>query len=146
MFLENKEYNVLCSPLLARSTAIVVNRLKRPQFRLPTLKDITSKLVGAYYFSIMNARSGYLTVKLTEESFKLATFNTVFGQYRFLCLPFGLKSAQDESQCNVDETYKGLQGITAIVDNVLIYGQSKEKHEKKPSDHVVVLQRERVLT
>lgn len=54
--------------------------------------DITSKLAGACYFSVMDARSGYWAIKLTEESSKLTTFNTVFGCYRFLRLPCGVKS------------------------------------------------------
>lgn len=104
--------------------------IKRPHYPLPTLEDITCKLAGACYFSVMDARSGYWAIKLTEESSKLTTFNTVFGRYRFLRLPFGLKSSQDEFQRKVDETYEGLEGVTAIVDDVLIYGKSKEEHDR----------------
>lgn len=68
----------------------------------------------------MEVRSGYWAMKLTEELSKLTTFNTVFGQYRFLCLLSGVKSAQDEFQRKVDETYEGLQGVTAIVNDILI--------------------------
>ncbi len=77
----------------------------------------------------MDARSGYWAIKLSDESSKLTTFNTVFGRYRFLRLPFGLISAQDEFQRKVDETYEGLQGVTAIVDDILIYGKTKEEHD-----------------
>ncbi|XP_024117609.1 uncharacterized protein K02A2.6 [Oryzias melastigma] len=104
--------------------------IKRPHYPLPTLEDVTSKLAGACYFSVMDARSGYWAIKLTEESSKLTTFNSVFGRYRFLRLPFGVKSAQDEFQRKVDETYEGLQGVMAIVDDVLIYGRSKDEHDK----------------
>lgn len=104
--------------------------IKRPHYPLPTLEDITSKLAGACYFSVMDARSGYWAIKLTEESSKLTTFNTVFGRYRFLRLPFGLKSSQDEFQRKVDETYEGLDCVTAIIDDVLIYGKSKEEHDR----------------
>lgn len=85
---------------------------------------LTAKLAGACYFSVTDARSGYWAIKLTEESSKLTTFNTVFGEYRFLRLPFGVISAQDEFQRRVDETYKVLQGVTAIVDDVLIYAKT----------------------
>ena len=33
--------------------------IKRPHYPLPTLNDITAKLVGAWYFSVMDVRSGY---------------------------------------------------------------------------------------
>lgn len=103
--------------------------IKRPHYPLPTLEDTTSKLAGACFFSVMDARSGYWAIKLSDESSKLTTFNTVFGRYRFLRLPFGLISAQDEFQRKVDETYEGLQGVTAIVDDILIYGKTKEEHD-----------------
>lgn len=57
--------------------------IKRPHYPLPTLVGIAHKLVGAHYFSVMDARSGYWAIKLTEESSKLTTFNTPFGRYRF---------------------------------------------------------------
>lgn len=69
--------------------------IKRPHSPLPTLEDITCKLAGACYFSVMDARSGYWAIKLTEESSKLTTFNTVFGRYRFLHLPFGFKASKE---------------------------------------------------
>ncbi|KAK0141090.1 hypothetical protein N1851_021892 [Merluccius polli] len=95
--------------------------IKRPHYPLPTLEDITHKLAGAKYFSVLDARSGYWAIKLTTASSKLTTFNTPFGQYRFLRLPFGLISAQDEFQRKIDETYQGLEGVVAIVDDVLKY-------------------------
>ncbi len=42
--------------------------IKRPHYPLPTLEDITPKLAGAQYFSVLDARSGYWAIKLTEES------------------------------------------------------------------------------
>lgn len=104
--------------------------IKRPHYPLPTLEDITSKLAGAHYFSVLDARSGYWAIKLTEESSRLTTFNTPFGRYRFRRLPFGLISAQDEFQQKIDETYEGLNGFMAIVDDILIYGKTKAEHNE----------------
>ncbi len=114
--------------------------IKRPHYPLPTLEDLTPKLAGAQYFSVLDARSGYWAIKLTEESSRLTTFNTVFGRYRFLRLPFGLISAQDEFQRKIDETYEGLNGVMAIVDDILIYGQTKAEHDENLH---VMLQRSR---
>lgn len=104
--------------------------IKRPHYPLPTLEDITPKLGGAKYFSVLDARSGYWAIKLTAESSKLTTFNTPFGRYRFLRLPFGLISAQDEFQRKIDETFQGLEGVVAIVDDVLVYGATREAHDR----------------
>lgn len=102
----------------------------RPHYPLPTLEDVTTKLAGAKYFSVLDARSGYWAIKLSNESSMLTTFNTVFGRYRFLRLPFGIISAQDEFQRRVDETYEGLSGVAAIVDDVLVFGKTKLDHDR----------------
>ena len=103
--------------------------IKRPHYPLPTLEDVTPRLAGAQFFSVMDARSGYWAIKLTEDSSMLTTFNTVFGRYRFLRLPFGIVSAQDEFQRKIDETYEGLKGVAAIVDDILVYGRTREEHD-----------------
>ncbi|KAL0158769.1 hypothetical protein M9458_046845, partial [Cirrhinus mrigala] len=103
--------------------------IQRPHYPLPTLDEVTTKLTGARYFSVLDARSGYWAIKLSTESSKLTTFNTPFGRYRFLRLPFGINSAQDEFQRRVNETYEGLKGVAAIVDDILVYGRDKEEHD-----------------
>ena len=59
----------------------------------------------------------------------LTTFNTIYGRYRFKRLPFGIISAQDEFQRRVDEAYEVLPGVSAIVDDIIVYGRTKEEHD-----------------
>ena len=59
----------------------------------------------------------------------LTTFNTTVDRYRFLRLPFGIVSAQDEFQRRVDETYKGLQGVAGIVDDIVVFGKTRKEHD-----------------
>ena len=103
--------------------------IRRPHYPMRTLDDILPQLSGAKFFSILCARSGYWTIKLSEHSSYLTTFNTPYGRYRYLRLPFGLIRSQDEFQCKVDEEFEGLDGFAAIVDNILIYGSSREEHD-----------------
>lgn len=75
------------------------------------------------YFSTLDARSGYWAIKVSKESSMLTTFNTAFGRYCFLRLPFGIVSAQDEFQKRVDETYKGLRGVADVVDDIVMFAE-----------------------
>ena len=70
----------------------------------------------------------------------LTTLNTPFGRYRFLRMPFEIHSAQDVFQKMVDKTYGDLQAVTAIIDDILLYGTTKEEHDNKLR---AVLQRSR---
>ena len=50
--------------------------IKRPFYPVPTLDDVTSKLSGSRHFSLLDARSSYWQIKLSDESSYLTTFNT----------------------------------------------------------------------
>ncbi len=79
--------------------------IKRPYYFTPTLVDILPKLNGAKCFSILDACSGYWNIKLDQDSSLCTTFNSPFGRYRFLRLPFGLVCAQDIFQRKVDDLW-----------------------------------------
>ena len=70
--------------------------IKISKFRMPTMEDITSKLGKVKVFTILDAKDGYLQVKLDEESAKMTTFHTPFGRYKWLRMPFGLSSAAEQ--------------------------------------------------
>ena len=55
--------------------------IKRPHYVTPTLEEVLSKLHGAKWFSIFDARSGYWNMNLDHQSSDLTTFNTPFGHY-----------------------------------------------------------------
>lgn len=103
--------------------------IKRPHYPLRTLDDILPQLTNAKYFTKLDARSGYWAIKLDHESSLLTTFNTPYGRYRYLRLPFGLKSSQDEFQRKVDECLEGIQGVVTIVDDILVYGSTRLEHD-----------------
>ncbi|XP_046559347.1 uncharacterized protein K02A2.6-like [Haliotis rubra] len=69
--------------------------IKRTYHKTPTLEEITHKFCGATVFSKLDARHGYWSVTLDDNSSVLTTFNTPFGRYRFRRLPFGLRISQD---------------------------------------------------
>ena len=51
-----------------------------------------------------------------KPSSLLTTFNTPFGRYRWLRLPFGIKTATEEYQRRIHESLQGLKGVEDIVD------------------------------
>jgi len=102
----------------------------RPHYPMRKLEDLLPELTGAKYFTKLDARSGYWAIRLSEDSSYLTTFNTPFGRFRFCRLPFGLKSSQDEFQRKIYECYESLQGVVAIVDDILVYGHTREEHDQ----------------
>ena len=56
------------------------------------------------------------------------TFNSPFGRYHFLQLPFGLVCSQDIIQKKMDQILKECQGCIRIADNITIHGHTKVEH------------------
>lgn len=77
--------------------------IKRSHHKTPTQEEITHKFAGSRYFSKLDAKNGYWSVKLDEASSFLTTFNTPFGCYRYLRMPFGLVMSQDVFQQKMDQ-------------------------------------------
>ncbi len=101
----------------------------RPHYPMRTLEDVLPDLSGSQYYSKLDTKSAYWTCQLSDSSI-LTTFNTHYGRYRYLRLPYGLKSSQDVFQRKLDECLEGLDGVVAIVDDVIVHGRTRQEHDK----------------
>ena len=104
--------------------------IQREHYQLPTIEEITSRLASAKYFSKVDANSGYWQIPLDEESSYLTTFGTPFGGFRFLRLPFGLNCAQEVYHKRVHQMFDDMEGVETDIDDVLIFGRTKEEHDR----------------
>jgi hypothetical protein len=104
--------------------------IKRPHYKTPTLEEITHKFAGATVFSKLDARHGYWSISLDEESSRLTTFNSPFGRYCFRRLPFGLNMSQDVFQERMDQILELCPGTTGIADDVAVFGTTQADHDR----------------
>ena len=103
--------------------------IKRSHYPLPTIEDLLPKLCNTRCFSVLDATNGFWHVKLDKERSMLTTFNTSFGRYRWLRMPFGISSAPEQYQRRQDQTVEGLSGVHSIVDDILVYREGKTDEE-----------------
>nr|XP_022311305.1 uncharacterized protein K02A2.6-like [Crassostrea virginica] len=104
--------------------------VKRAHHPMKTVEDIVSNIPNARVFSKLDAKSGFLQIKLNEKSSYLTTFNTPIGRYRWLRLPFGIKSAPEIFQHIMDQMLEGVEGAAAVMDDILIGGRDVEHHDQ----------------
>ena len=97
--------------------------IQHERFVLPTLEDVTSKLLEAKVFSCLDAASGFYQIPLAEESQELTTFITPSGRYCFRRLPFGITSAPEIFMRKMKEVLEGLDGVFVYMDDILVYGK-----------------------
>ena len=99
--------------------------IKRAHYPLPAIKDVTTTLTDAKVFSVLDATTGFNQVKMDPDSSYLTTFNTPFGRYRWLRMPFGISCAPEEWQRRMHEITEGLPGVEVIADDFLVFGTGK---------------------
>ena len=111
--------------------------IKRAHYPLPTIEETVQSMGKARIFSTFDAKDGFWQIELTEKSSYLTTFNTPFGRYRWLRMPFGIKSASEEFQRRMNDALEGLEGVKVIIDDILVIGcgdtddEAIKDHDKK---------------
>ena len=105
--------------------------IKRDHYKTPTVEEITHLLEGSKKFTKVNGTSSYLFIVPDYELPLLTTFNTPWGRYRFIHLPWGLTCAQDIFQQMMDQILEHCEGVIGIADDVVIYGKDDEDHDQK---------------
>jgi len=96
---------------------------------LPKVEETLAQLHGAVMFSKVDANCGFWQIPLTDSSKPLRTFITPFGRYCFNKLPFGISSTPEHFQWQINNVLTGLPGVLCHMDNVLIFGSSREEHD-----------------
>ncbi|KAL9974507.1 hypothetical protein ACROYT_G011549 [Oculina patagonica] len=84
--------------------------------------------------SVLDAKTGFWQVQLDKELSYFTTFNKPFGRFRWLHLPFGVRTAPAEYQRRMHGSLQSLNGIKDIVDDILCVGED-DTHESAVNDH-----------
>lgn len=103
--------------------------IKREHYPLPVIEDISTRLCSARVFTILDVRQGFWHIPLEDRSTYLTTFNTPFGRYRWLRMPFGICSAPEIFQRHMHRLIEGLTGVEVVADDFVVYGCGKSDSE-----------------
>ncbi|XP_048239746.1 uncharacterized protein K02A2.6-like [Haliotis rufescens] len=99
--------------------------IQREHYKLPTREEVLSQFSGAQVFSKLDASSVFWQMKLDHKSSLLTTFNTPFGRYRYLRLPFGISSAPEVCHHTIHQLFEHIQGTDTSMDDMIIWGNDK---------------------
>ena len=104
--------------------------IERNQWYARTPDDILPELAQSRYFTVKDATSSFWHVSLDLRSSLLTTFNTPWGKYRWLRMPFGLKVSGDVFQERLDKVLRLVPGVLEITDNIVIHGAIENTHDR----------------
>jgi hypothetical protein len=99
---------------------------------LPRIDDLFDQLKGARIFSKIDLRSGYHQVRIKEEDINKTMFRTIYGNYEFTLVLFGLSNSPAIFMCLMNGVFREYldKFVIVFLDDILIYSKKKEEHEK----------------
>ena len=103
----------------------------REHFPMKTVEEVAAKVKNAKIYSVLDASNGYWQIKITRDSQTYTTFNSPFGRYKYLRLPFGIKSSSEVFQRAVSQILENIEGCEVIADDILIWGKDKKEHNER---------------
>ena len=106
-------------------------RTKKDSFPLPHMQQTMESMVGAWFFSSMDLKSGFWQVQMSEKSRQYTAFTVgSLGVYEFLRMPYGLCNAPATFQRLMQNCLGELNLTYALVylDDVIVYSKTEEDH------------------
>ena len=111
------------------------NRLQSPQqittkftWPMPKAEDIFSKLNGATYFTTLDLCARYHHIPLDNSSIPKTAFNSPFGKYEYVKVPFGLGQAPAYFQELMTGILKDVSFAIAYLDDIIIFSNTPKEH------------------
>ena len=101
---------------------------RKSTWPMPKVEDIFSKLNGGKYFSTLDLQAGYPHIPLDESSISKTAFNSTFGKYKFVKVPFGLAQAPAFFQELMTGILKDFNFAITYLDDIIIFSRTAAEH------------------
>ena len=107
------------------------------RYPLPRIDDLFDKLRGARVYSEIDVHTSYHLLRVRETDIPKIVFRMRYEHFEFIVMPFRLMNAPTtfmDLMHRVFQLYLD-QFVMVFIDDILIYSQSKDKHE----DHLRII-------
>jgi hypothetical protein len=131
----------MCIDYRALNKQTVKNR-----YPLPRIEEMLDRLGKAKYFTKLDLTSGYYQIRIAEEDIYKTAFSTRYGHYEFLVMPFGLTNAPATFQTLMNDIFRPYldKFIMVYLDDILIFSDTLEDHEKHVRQALAVLRQNKL--
>ena len=110
--------------------------IQRERHPILTVKEISQDLSESKIFSQLDLKWGYQQIGLTQDSRGTTTFAT---HCRFKRLLFGMCSATEKYQHEIQTSLAGTEGQQNISDDIIVHGRNQEEHNLRLEKVVSIL-------
>lgn len=103
----------------------------RENHPLPTIENFLPHFSKAKIFSKLDIKNAFHQIEISPESREITTFITSRGLFRYTRLMFGINCAPELFQKIMEQILSGCKGCLNYIDDIIIFGNSKEQHDKR---------------
>lgn len=114
--------------------------IKKGFYAFESIDDLIFTIKKPFKLSKIDMSNAYYLFELHHDSRDITAFAVKSGNYRFKRLMFGIKSAPEEFSKGMDMIFQGLTGVARYMDDLLIYGESQEEHDRNLSKVMEVVE------
>ena len=98
-------------------------------YPIPTIESLLARLEGCKYFSILDLRSGYHHIGLSEQSKPLTAFTTHSGKFQWNVLPFGIGIGVQTFSFVINKAISHCSDFAAnYLDDIIVFSRTAEDH------------------
>jgi hypothetical protein len=89
-------------------------------------------VTGTKFFTKLDLKNGYNLIRIKEDDEWKTGFRYRYGLYKYLIMLFGLPNAPATFQDMTNHIFRDMwdPGVTAFIDDVLIYAETEEKYHE----------------
>ena len=90
------------------------------------------QLHGSCIYTKINLKSGYYQIRIKEEDIPKTGFNTRYGHYKFIVIPFGLTNAPATFNCLMSDIFQEHldEFVLVFFDDIFVYCKNPKEHEQ----------------
>jgi transposase InsO family protein len=123
------------------------NLTSKNGYPLPRIQDLLDRVGTARFLTKIDLAAGYWQIRMGQDSVEKTAFNTIWGKYEWLAMPFGLCNAPATFQTIMNETLRPFLGKFAVVylDDILIYSDTREEHYDHLDKVLEALKKEQLI-
>ncbi|KAF9760596.1 Retrovirus-related Pol polyprotein from transposon, partial [Nosema granulosis] len=82
------------------------------------------------YFSTIDLKNGFNQIPLEKESQEVTGFMLMNKTYKYLRVPFGIRSGPKLFQKTISKILEGIENCFIYIDDIIIYSKGLEEHDR----------------